>query len=160
MIVVADAGPLLHLHWVGASGWALPPCSIAVVEDVWREVEMHDVGALVDRRLTRVVAETPLHPEVLRLGMDPGETAALSYALAPQRRAEALLLCDEASARRACAALSLPVVGSIGLILEAFRAGRASRDLAAAALLDLPHKGRLHVRAELLQRALDGLAIS
>jgi hypothetical protein len=24
LVVVTDAGPLLHLHWVGASGWALP----------------------------------------------------------------------------------------------------------------------------------------
>jgi hypothetical protein len=22
MIIVADAGPLLHLHWVGAASWA------------------------------------------------------------------------------------------------------------------------------------------
>lgn len=34
MIVVADAGPLLHLFWVGATAWALPPQEIAVVEDV------------------------------------------------------------------------------------------------------------------------------
>ena len=41
MTIVASAGPLLHLFWVGASFWALPPHRIDVVSEVWEEVESH-----------------------------------------------------------------------------------------------------------------------
>ena len=53
MIVVADTGPIVHLHWVGASSWALPPESILVVEEVWVEIERHAPEALRDARLVR-----------------------------------------------------------------------------------------------------------
>lgn len=33
-MIVADAGPLLYLFWVGASSWALPPPTIEVVSEV------------------------------------------------------------------------------------------------------------------------------
>ena len=37
MTVVADAGPLPHLYWVGALDWALPRQDIIVVDEVWQE---------------------------------------------------------------------------------------------------------------------------
>lgn len=33
-VIIADAGPLLHLFWVDALAWALPPQEIVVVEAV------------------------------------------------------------------------------------------------------------------------------
>jgi predicted nucleic acid-binding protein len=68
-----------------------------------------------------------------------------------------LILCDEHQARRACSALSLPVVGSIGLIVEAYRTGRVSRAITETALRELPIRGRLHIRADLLELALKSL---
>lgn len=46
MIVIADAGPILHLYWVDAMSWALPPEAIDVVEEVWQEVGKHAPEAL------------------------------------------------------------------------------------------------------------------
>ncbi len=37
MIVVADTGLLLHLFWVDALEWALPPQEVAVVEAAWEK---------------------------------------------------------------------------------------------------------------------------
>ena len=51
MIVVADTGPIVHLYWIGASSWALPPESILVVREVWQEIERHAPEALQDSRL-------------------------------------------------------------------------------------------------------------
>ena len=59
MIVVADTGPVVHLHWVGASSWALPPEPILVVREVWGEIERHAPEALRDPRLVR--AAYPAH---------------------------------------------------------------------------------------------------
>jgi hypothetical protein len=53
VIVVADAGPILHLHWIGCLSWGLPPTSIHVVEQVWTEITQHAPQALADPRLER-----------------------------------------------------------------------------------------------------------
>jgi predicted nucleic acid-binding protein len=155
--IVADAGPLLHLFWVGAGAWALPSQTIDVVDEVWEEVQAHAAGALADPRLRHLTQPQALAPDMLQWNLDRGERAALSYALSCRSREEVLVLCDERAARRACAALSLPVVGSIGLILEASRASRVSLETASAALQDLPGRGRLHVRPQLVESALAAL---
>src|SRR3954465_15059281 len=53
VIVVADAGPILHLHWIGCLPWGLPPRRIRVVEQVWTEIIQHAPEALDDPRLER-----------------------------------------------------------------------------------------------------------
>jgi hypothetical protein len=53
VIVVADAGPILHLHWIGCLSWGLPPTPIQVVEQVWTEIAQHALQALADPRLER-----------------------------------------------------------------------------------------------------------
>jgi len=146
VIIVADAGPLLHLFWVSASSWALPPHPINVVDEVWEEVASHAPAALQDTRLQRIVASIAVSPEVRRWNLDRGEKAALSYALSQRSGQDVLVLCDEHQARLACNALSLPVVGSIGLIVEAFRAGRISLEIVSTTLGNLPGFGRLHVK--------------
>lgn len=158
VIVVADTGPLLHLHWVGASPWALPPLPLHVVEAVWREVERHAKQVLQDSRLLRVATEEPLSPLVVGLGLDQGEQAALSYALSKRSREDVLVLCDERSARAACVQLSLLVTGSVGLILEAARAHRVPLAIAISALEGLPGRGHLHVSPSLIQQAVAALS--
>jgi predicted nucleic acid-binding protein len=157
MVIVADSGPLLHLHWIGASAWALPKGLIDVVEVVWREVASYAPEALDDVRLRRVAAPVDLPPEVAMLTLDDGEAAAIAYALDADRRGDALLLCDELRARRACKRLALPVVGSIGLVVEACRAGHATKAQATSALAELPTGGRLHVSPALIRAAIDSL---
>lgn len=156
-MIVADAGPLLHLFWVGASSWALPPHNIDVVSEVWEEVESHAPEALQDARLQRVIAPVPVSQDISRWNLDRGEQAALSYALAQRGEKDVLVLCDERQARQACQELSLPVVGSIGLIVEAFRAGRASLEIASEALRNLPGAGRLHIKPQLIKLVLAAL---
>jgi predicted nucleic acid-binding protein len=157
MLIVADTGPLLHLHWTGASSWALPPLPIDVVDVVWKEVASYAPEALDDVRLRRVASPTERPPEMATLMLDDGEAAAIAYALQVEQRHDALLLCDERRARRACERLALPVVGSIGLVVEARRAGRVTRAEAVRALSELPERGRLHVSPELVRAAIEAL---
>jgi predicted nucleic acid-binding protein len=121
VIVVADAGPVLHLHWIGCLSWGLPPTSIHVVEQVWVEITQHAPEALGDPRLKR--QEATEIDSVLRgqFSLQLGEAAAISFAL---RHQPALLLTDDEAARRACASVTLEAVGTIGLILEAARSKR------------------------------------
>jgi predicted nucleic acid-binding protein len=68
-----------------------------------------------------------------------------------------LVLCDEREARRACTALGLPRVGSVGLILTAFKAGRIERAEAERSLRELPGRGRLYVTAQVIEMAVQEL---
>lgn len=160
MKIIADAGPLLHLFWVGASAWALPPQEIDVVREVWEEVEAHAPAALQLPGVRRVDELLAVSQSLSDWDLDRGELTALTFALSWQDRGEVLVLCDEHKARQACAELSLPVIGSIGLIVEAFRVGRAPYEQAVAALNDLPRRGRLHVRRQLIELAVEHLAAS
>jgi len=157
MTIIADAGPLLHLFWVDASMWALPPHRIDVVSEVWDEVMSYAPEALQDLRLHRILLSAPVSQEISQWKLDLGEQAALSYALAQRVDHEVLILCDERQARLACTTLSLPVVGSIGLIVEAYRAGRVSFRIASETLRNLPEKGRLHIRQQLIDQAIASL---
>jgi predicted nucleic acid-binding protein len=154
VIVVADAGPVLHLHWIGCLSWGLPATKVHVVEQVWLEVMQHAPQALADPRFERH-SETAADPELQRrFSLQLGETAAIGFAL---RQASALLLTDDEAARRACSTLGLAAVGTIGLVLEAARAGRTTIAQARVALENLPTQGRLHVTRDLLARAIAAL---
>lgn len=154
MIVVADAGPLLHLHWVDAAGWALPPVDILVVDAVWQEVTAYAPDALRDTRLQRVQGPVDVPAVLSTWKLDDGEIAALALALSQRDRDEVLVLCDERMARRACSTLQLGVTGSIGLIIEAHRADRVSAATAIQTLRELPQRGRLRVDSSLIDRAI------
>jgi predicted nucleic acid-binding protein len=158
MIVIADAGPILHLYWVDAISWALPPQTIEVVQEVWQEVDKYEPRALTDSRLRRRVATLPYPSELSAWGLDSGELAALSYAVRHRNTDSILVLCDEHEARKACTQLAIPVVGSVGLIVRAFHAGRIVGDVAQRALRDLPHRGRLHVTESLIELAVEMLS--
>lgn len=154
MIVIADAGPLLHLFWVGAAAWALPPQPVLVVEAVWREVDRYAPEALDDPRLQRVSQPFPVPQTLTDRRLDSGEEAALACALTQPTGTDVLVLCDEIRGRRACRDLSLTVKGSVGLIIEAVQSGRTSPETARAALRELPARGRLYVSTGVIAQAL------
>jgi predicted nucleic acid-binding protein len=119
VIVIADTGPILHLFWIAASYWALPPKPILVVREVWEEVERHAPEAVQDSRLVR---RDPLttNPN-LPAALDPGEKAAVTLTI---EIPGCLELCDEREACRICAELKIQVIGSLGLIAQAVDEGR------------------------------------
>lgn len=137
MIIVADTGPLLHLFWVDALAWALPPQPIFVVETVWREIVSYAPEAVNDTRLQRVSEPAEIPPNLAKQKLDSGERAALAYALTLPTE-KVLILCDEIRGRRACRDLSLTVKGSVGLIIEAMQEGR----------------GRLYIKPSVIAQAL------
>jgi len=128
LIVVSDAGPLIHLSQAGAfgllqglyrrilipdlvygevvkSGQGLAGSSEVAGAD-WIEVAEHDPAAHLFR--------------LLRNQLDPGEAAAIW--LAVDRKAQ-WFLSDDRPARLAAETLGLQVKGSLGVLMEAKRAG-------------------------------------
>jgi predicted nucleic acid-binding protein len=156
LIIIADAGPLLHLYWVDALSWALLPMEVLVPRSVVAEVAAHTPGALADSRLIQVEDPEPAH-ELSGWSLDAGEQAALSLALAQPSRQTVRLLCDDMRARAAADEHGLESIGTVGLILRARAADRVGSGEARKALLDLRTRGRMHLNRRLLQMALEEL---
>jgi len=124
--IVCNTSPLQYLYQLGlldivkalAGQLIVPPAVVAeLAEGRARGVDLPDLGQLdwVTVRSPLSNAATPL---VTDLG--PGETQVLMLALeAP----DAIVVLDDALARQLAEALSLRLTGTLGLLLDAKRAG-------------------------------------
>lgn len=127
MIVVSDAGPLIYLGAVGHLDLLAAAFKrVSVPAAVWDEVvgygeDLPGADAVRAARWidVRQVPDEEVRPFSQRL--DAGEAAAL--ALAISLRAD-LYLVDDLAARRLAQAIGVPVVGTLGILLQAKIAGR------------------------------------
>ena len=127
-LVVADAGPLVALFRIEQAELLKVVARRVVVPQVVVE-EMaagprHEPAAVAARTSLppwmEIAPERPLPPEVLALGLDAGEAAAIAEALT---NPPAALLIDERDGRAAATKLSIPLIGSLGVLLAAKREG-------------------------------------
>lgn len=123
MVVVADTSPLIYLSRVGALNLLHDLFGEVIVpRAVWTEVFEERTAApgldtLKSADWLRVVdREWP----VLDLGLDAGETAAIL--LAESLQADVLLI-DERLGRRVAESRGLTVRGTLGVLVQARRAG-------------------------------------
>jgi hypothetical protein len=117
-VVVADASPLIALNQIGElhqlqSLFGSIVVPVAVADEVAPTVALPEWAGV--RKLSQ-----PLAPSVLRAQLGPGESEALSLAI--EMQAQRLLL-DERAGRRLAAALRIPVIGTLGVLLAAKRLG-------------------------------------
>lgn len=155
MIVVSDAGPLIYLGAVGQLELLPSQFERVLVPDaVWKEVVGHGEslpGANAVREAQwidfRTVADEAVGPFTDRL--DPGEAAALVLAIALHAD---LLLVDDLAARRVANAIGIPVVGTLGILLQAKMLGRIP---AVRPILLAMTQLEFRVSAELLRAVLN-----
>jgi hypothetical protein len=126
MIIVADTSPPLHLARIGRLD-LLPAVAgrVTIPRTVWNEL-VHagtrpDVVAAI--RAADWIEVVP-DPAARDLGLDPGETAAIL--LAEELRADALLI-DERRGRAVAKSRGLSVIGTLGIVAGARRAGVLER---------------------------------
>lgn len=130
MIVVADAGPLIHLAVVGHLE-LLPALfgQVPVPDVVFAEVQAGGVrpGALeiVEAAWVEVVDTSRLNGEIAALPpvLDAGERAALAVAIDVSAD---LFLCDDRVGRRECGRRGVRVVGTLGILVQAKRERRVA----------------------------------
>ena len=117
MVIVSNTSPLIALTHLGdidlipkvfGGGVLIPP---AVADEfggpspAWVEIRS---------------LQHPIGPRILRPSLGAGESEALALAL--EARADLVLL-DDKAARRLAAALRLPLMGTLGILLKAKEAG-------------------------------------
>jgi predicted nucleic acid-binding protein len=156
VLVVADAGPLIHLDELGALDVLSNYAEVRVPEAVWREVEHHRPTALNDSRVrwVRSQVQAPLL-RITAVGtlytLHRGEQEALTLCL---QDAIGVLLTDDTAARLAANSLHLTTHGTLGLLLRAARTGLRTPAEVLRLLEDIPRRSTLHLRPSLLADVL------
>lgn len=144
MIAIADTGPIIHLSWLGLLDLLHSQFEKVIIPS---EVRRELLSAPDDTRgLTAilmaieegglVVYEGTL-PEFPgpSLGLGAGETGAILLAL----HLEGIMLTDDADARLTADARGIPVMGTLGVLMEARRRGLISA--VYPLLVELRHQG-------------------
>ncbi len=153
LVVVCDAGPLIHLDELASIDLLSDFTEVLVPSVVWNEVERHRSTALSHTlvRLTRVPVSGRVSADLLAtsqlFSLHQGEIRALQ--LARLRDAD-MLLTDDSAARLAAGALDVAVHGTIGILVRSVRLGRRTVDEAIASIRSIPTSTTLHVRPALL----------
>jgi predicted nucleic acid-binding protein len=151
-VVIADAGPLIHLDELDALGVLSDFQQILVPDAVWREVERHRPRAMATTELVLVrQSQPPISPMVDAMGsmytLHLGEREALACCLAHE---QSLLLTDDTAARLAAKSLGVRAHGTVGLLIRAIRCQLRSKAEVLEFLAAIPTRSTLHIRPALL----------
>lgn len=156
---VADAGPLIHLTEIGC----LPLLGIFerlhIPDAVWREtVEQGGVPQGDVLGLDTVQRHTLPQSEVARFvqengleGLHGGERECLYLC---QQVGVSILLTDDLAVREAAKRLNLTPVGSLGIVVKAYRLGRISLADAERHITDLYDVSSLFVARTIAELAI------
>jgi hypothetical protein len=157
VIVVSDAGPLIHL---GAGAWSsfiVSGLTYSSRKPVFREVTVTGAGmpgAEAVKAAGWLTIASPSNADLvnalLASGLHRGESEAI--ALAVERRAERLLI-DERQGRLTAEGMGIAVIGSIGILVAA--KARREVERIAPRLADLRASG-LWMSDALVARVLAG----
>lgn len=111
--------------------------------------------AVAAGQITVVAAgEEDLRPEVRALPLGRGERHAIEVAL---RTSPRWILLDDALARDAAASFGLPVKGTLGVLVEAYRSGLLSQDQLDAAFDTIVDRDDIWIAETLVWRVREGL---
>ena len=160
-VVVADTGPLLHLHQIGSTDLLGHFGTIHVTPTILGELERHAPGIFRKDGPAWWVHSEPT-PAARNVGtrwvesglLDLGEAEALAFA--HEIHADCFIT-DDAAARTLGESLGLQVRGTLGILLHASATGHLDRDEALSKLSDLEHRSTLWMSAKVRDAALHGL---
>jgi len=152
IVVIADAGPLIHLDELNSLDVLADFGRIIVPNAVWREVENHRPQALQhnDVNLIRksvvnfssqVNALMPLY--TLHLGEQEALHLCMEYS-------RSMLLTDDTAARLASKNIGVAAHGTLGILVRSIRQKSRTKAEVLTLLRAIPKETTLHIRATLL----------
>jgi len=157
IVVVCDAGPLIHLDEAGCLDLLADFKEVCVPDEVWREVERHRPSALghAVAKFRRIAPKYPEPPELVALSqvmtLHAGEREALHVVLELR---PAMLLTDDTAARLAAGSLGIAAHGSIGVMVRAIRRKQRTKEEILGLLRSLPVLTTLHLSRRLLDEVI------
>ena len=152
---VCDAGPLIHLSEIQQVSLLSQFEPLIVPESVIAEARTFSCPPALTIKVSRP-SQSSLESLAILFStrLDLGETDCL--ALCNEDR-DAIFLTDDLRARKAADSLKIPVHGSVGVIVRAFRLGMISQAAAERALLDLGDARTLFVSRAIILSAVNAL---
>lgn len=156
-LVVADAGPIIHLDELSCLDLLEGLGTILIPQPVLDEVLRHRPNCALERISSGAVNRDLVIPSVrLRvlasnLSLGNGEVAAIALL---ESLPATVLLCDDAAARLAAESLGFTVHGSIGILVRSIRRGTRDRSAVLDMLRDLPDRSTLHISRHLLAQVI------
>lgn len=161
-LVVADTGPLLHLHQIGKEDLLSNLGLVHVTPTVLRELQRHAPDFFATGKPVWLITSQPsaasmqlasqwLNAQVL----DPGEAEALAFA---QEIKADLFVTDDTAARTLGESLGLQVRGSLGVLLFAAASGHLDQTSCLKALEDLEKHSTLWMSAKVKAAARNAVA--
>lgn len=160
-LVVADAGPLIHLDELECL-WLLGLFSEVQIPDaVWHEVIHHRPQALLSSGVNFVRCALSPSQRIEALStlytLHVGEYEALCRCL---DSADALLLTDDTAARLAAKTLTIEARGTIGILVQAIRQNQLEKAEVIRLLSEIPTRSTLHIRLGFLMEIIRQVAES
>ena len=157
VLVVCDAGPLIHLDQLDCLNLLADFSRVIVPDVVWREVEHHRPTALDQKtiRLERLKPREKPSAELISLhrllALHAGDVQALQLA---QELDADFLLTDDSAAKLAAKTLHVVAHGTLGVLVRAIRRGQRTPEQILNVLHALPTRSTLHIKQELLDEII------
>lgn len=155
-VVVADAGPLIHLDELDSLELLADFKQVWVPDAIWCEVERHRPEALKQPFPSLVRKDVPQPSPIIdalasMYTLHLGEREALTWCLAQQH---SMLLTDDTAARLAAKSLGLSAHGTIGVLIRAVRRQLRTKAEVLQLLGDIPYRTTLHIRPSFLESVI------
>lgn len=156
VLVVADAGPLIHLDELDALDVLGDYAAVFVPDAVWLEVQHHRPQVLQQANV-KLIRQLPPAPSARINAMAAiytlhnGEREALALCL---DQAVNILLTDDTAARLAAKSLNIAAHGTLGLLIRAVRQQLRTPSEVVSLLAAIPQQTTLHIRPSLLNEAI------
>lgn len=161
-VVIADAGPIIHLDELACIDILTDFSRVIVPEAVWLEVQHHRPQAIDSINLL-LIRQSAQHfsPSVNALAplytLHTGEQEALHLCL---EYTNSLLLTDDTAARLAAKSLGISAHGTLGLLVRAIRQQSRSKSEILELLRSIPTLTSLHIRLSLLNEVIKEVEIN
>jgi predicted nucleic acid-binding protein len=162
MAAVADAGPLIHWNEIGCLALLQIFDVLHIPDAVWSETVGQARVAQSDLQTLANIQQHHLSPaEVVQFvrankleDLHTGERECLCVC---QQAGVSVLLSDDLAAREAAKRLRLTPVGSLGIVVKAYQAGRISLSDAERHIADLHDVSTLFVTRAIVELAIEQL---
>lgn len=155
-LVVADAGPMIHLDELSALDVLSDYTAVLVPNAVWIEVHHHRPQALRQGNIKLVrQSSAPVSEKVNAITalytLHHGEREALSLCC---ENGINLLITDDTAARLAAKSLNIAAHGTVGLLIRAVRQKLRTPSEVLNLLAAIPGQTTLHIRQSLLNEVI------
>ena len=147
-VVVADAGPLIHLEQANSLSLLELTGKVLVPKTVLGELED---GPTDISELDFSVEQIDIDTDSIYSHLDPGETAAI--VVCSDR--EAILLTDDMDARNTANEEGIEVHGSVGVVLYGYSQGTLTEESAKRTLRELKQDTSLYLSTPLIEYAIE-----